>query len=267
MQAFGYYDPTSVTKAAAILDDKPAARYLAGGQSLIATMKLGLDAPSDLVDLRRIPDLRGIRVEDGGSAVSVGAMVRHAEVSSSPDIASLIPALGELAGMIGDRQVRNRGTIGGSLANNDPSADYPAAVLALDATLVTNQRRIPAEAFFRGLYETALGPGELVTSVSFPVPRRAAYLKFRNAASGFAIVGVFVAETPGGPRVAVTGASPRGVFRVQPMEEALAREWSAAALRSIDVPGADLLSDVHASADYRAQLISVLAQRAVASTA
>jgi carbon-monoxide dehydrogenase medium subunit len=266
MQAFGYYDPTSVTKAAAILDDKPEARYLAGGQSLVATMKLGLDAPSDLIDLRRIPDLRGIRVEDGGSALSVGAMVRHAEVAASPDVAGLIPALADLASLIGDRQVRNRGTLGGSLANNDPAADYPAAALALDATLVTNQRRIPAEAFFRGLYETALGPGELITSVSFPVPRKAAYLKFRNAASRFAIVGVFVADTAAGPRVAVTGASRNGVFRVQAMEEALAREWSAAALRAVDVPSGDLLSDVHASADYRAQLICVLAQRAVAST-
>jgi carbon-monoxide dehydrogenase medium subunit len=267
MQAFGYYDPTSVTKAAAILDDKPEARFLAGGQSLVATMKLGLAAPTDLVDLRRIPDLRGIRVEAGGQAVSVGAMVRHAEVSSSPDITSLIPALADLAGMIGDRQVRNRGTLGGSLANNDPAADYPAAALALNATLVTNQRRIPAQAFFRGLYETVLGPGELITSVSFPVPRRAAYLKFRNAASRFAIVGVFVADTAEGARVAVTGASRDGVFRVQAMEQALATEWSAAALRGIDVPCADLLSDVHASADYRAQLISVLAQRAVAACA
>jgi len=265
MQAFGYYDPTSVTKAAGIIEDKPAARYLAGGQSLVATMKLGLDAPSDLVDLRRIPDLRGIRVEAGAKAVSVGAMVRHAEVSSSPDIAAHIPALAELANMIGDRQVRNRGTLGGSLANNDPAADYPAAALALNATLVTNQRRIPAEAFFRGLYETSLGPGELITSVSFPVPRKAAYLKFRNAASRFAIVGVFVADTSEGPRVAVTGASAHGVFRMKAMEDALAVEWSAAALRAIDVPCVDLLSDLHASADYRAQLISVLAQRAVAS--
>jgi carbon-monoxide dehydrogenase medium subunit len=265
MHAFGYYDPTSVTKAAAILDDKPEARYLAGGQSLVATMKLGLDAPSDLVDLRQIPDLRGIRVESG-SMVTVGAMTRHAEVADSADVGTLIPALADLAGMIGDRQVRNRGTIGGSIANNDPAADYPAAVLALNATVNTNKRRIPADAFFRGLYETALGPGELITSVSFPVPEKAAYLKFRNAASRFAIVGVFVAKTREGPRVAVTGASPMGVFRVQPMEEALARDWSDAALRPIEVPPDDLQSDLHGSADYRAHLISVLAQRAVAAT-
>ena len=267
MHAFGYYDPTSVTKAAAILDDKPEARYLAGGQTLVATMKLGLDAPSDLVDLRQIPDLRGIRVEAAGTLVTVGAMTRHAEVAESSDVATLIPALADLAGMIGDRQVRNRGTIGGSIANNDPAADYPAAVLALNATVHTNKRRIAADAFFRGLYETALGAGELVTSVSFPVPEKAAYLKFRNAASRFAIVGVFVADTAEGARVAVTGASRDGVFRVQAMEQALATEWSAAALRGIDVPCADLLSDMHASADYRAQLISVLAQRAVAACA
>jgi carbon-monoxide dehydrogenase medium subunit len=267
MHAFGYYDPTSVTKAAAILDDKPEARYLAGGQSLVATMKLGLAAPSDLVDLRQIPDLRGIRVEAGGSVVSVGAMVRHADVAASPDVTRLIPALADLAGMIGDRQVRNRGTLGGSIANNDPAADYPAALVGLGATVVTNKRRIPADAFFRGLYETALGTAELITSVSFPVPEKAAYLKFRNAASRFAIVGVFVAKTREGARVAVTGASPQGVFRVQPMEEALARDWSPAALRGIEVPPDALQSDLHASADYRAHLVSVLAQRAVAATA
>lgn len=266
MHAFGYYDPTSVTKAAAILDDKPEARYLAGGQTLVATMKLGLDAPSDLVDLRQIPDLRGIRVEAAGTVVTVGAMTRHAEVAGSSDVATLVPALADLAGMIGDRQVRHRGTIGGSLANNDPAADYPAAVLALNATVNTNKRRIPADSFFRGLYETALGAGELVTSVSFPVPEKAAYLKFRNAASRFAIVGVMVAKTREGPRVAVTGASPMGVFRVQPMEEALAREWSVAALRPIEIPPDELQSDLHGSADYRAHLISVLAQRAVAAT-
>lgn len=266
MHAFGYYDPTSVTKAAAILDDKPEARYLAGGQSLVATMKLGLDAPSDLVDLRQIPDLRGIRVEADGTAVTVGAMARHAEVAASDPVGALVPALAQLAGMIGDRQVRNRGTIGGSIANNDPAADYPAAVLALNATVNTNKRRIPADSFFRGLYETALQAGELITSVTFPVPEKAAYLKFRNAASRFAIVGVFVAKTREGPRVAVTGASPQGVFRVQPMEEALAREWSVAALRPIEVPPDELQSDLHGGADYRAHLISVLAQRAVAAT-
>jgi carbon-monoxide dehydrogenase medium subunit len=265
MHAFGYYDPTSVTKAAAILDDKPEARYLAGGQSLLGAMKLGLSAPSDLVDLRQIPDLRGIRVEAGGVALSIGAMVRHAEVASSTDVRALIPALADLAAMIGDRQVRNRGTLGGSIANNDPAADYPAALVALNATVVTNKHRVPADAFFRGLYETALGAGELVTSVSFPVPEKAAYLKFRNAASRFALVGVFVAKTRDGPRVAVTGASANGVFRVQPMEEALAREWSPAALRGIEVPPDDLQSDLHASADYRAHLISVLAQRALAA--
>ncbi|HZZ91079.1 MAG TPA: xanthine dehydrogenase family protein subunit M [Usitatibacter sp.] len=266
MHGFGYYDPTSVSKAVAILDDKPEARYLAGGQSLVATMKLGLSAPSDLVDLRQIPDLRGIRLERDGSVVTVGAMVRHAEVAESRDVADRIPALADLAGMIGDRQVRNRGTIGGSLANNDPAADYPAAVLGLGATINTNKRRIAADDWFHDLYETALGAGELITSVAFPVAEKAAYLKFRNAASRFAIVGVFVAKTRQGARVAVTGASPQGAFRVRAMEEALTREWSAAALRPIDVPAAGLQADLHASADYRAHLISVLAQRAVAAT-
>jgi carbon-monoxide dehydrogenase medium subunit len=266
MHGFGYYDPTSVSKAVAILDDKPEGRYLAGGQSLVATMKLGLAAPSDLVDLRQIPDLRGIRVEKDGGVVTVGAMARHSEVADSRDVRERIRALADLAGMIGDRQVRNRGTIGGSLANNDPAADYPAAVLGLGATVNTNKRRIAADAWFRGLYETALGAGELITSVSFPVPEKAAYLKFRNAASRFAIVGVFVAKTREGPRVAVTGASPEGAFRVRAMEEALARDWSVAALRPIDLPATGLQADLHASAEYRAHLVSVLAQRAVAAT-
>jgi carbon-monoxide dehydrogenase medium subunit len=265
MQSFGYYDPTSITKAVGIVSDKPDAKYLAGGQSLLATMKLGLAAPSDLVDLGQIPELKGIRVEADGAAITIGAMVRHAQVAGSLEVGTRIRALAQLAGLIGDRQVRNRGTLGGSVANNDPAADYPAAILGLDATVNTDHRQVAADDFFRGLYDTALLPGELITSITFPVPARAAYVKLRNPASRFAIVGVFVAQTARGVRVAVTGAGTRGVFRVQAMEEALEREWSAAALRPVAMPLYELQSDLHASAEYRAHLVTVLAQRAVAA--
>jgi aerobic carbon-monoxide dehydrogenase medium subunit len=265
MNRFGYYDPTSVQKAAGILKDKPEAKYVAGGQSLIAAMKLGLSAPSDLVDLRQIPDLKGIKVEGGGAALLVGAMARHAEVATHIEVGARLKALADLAGSIGDRQVRNRGTIGGSLAHNDPAADYPAAALALNATIVTDQRRIAADDFFKGLFETALKPNEMITAVSFPVPKKAAYQKFKNPASRFAVVGVFVAQTANGVRVAVTGAGSRGVFRVKAMEDALDRNWSADALKSIAVSPADLQSDLHASAEYRAHLIGVLAMRAVSA--
>lgn len=265
MQAFGYYDPTSVQKAVGITKDKPEARYVAGGQSLLAAMKLGLAAPSDLIDLARIADLAGIKVEGGGSGITIGAMTRHAEVAASIEVGARIRALAELAGMIGDPQVRNRGTLGGSLANNDPAADYPAAVLALNATVVTSQRKLAADDFFKGLFETALKGSEMITAVAFPVPKKAAYQKFRNPASRFAVVGVFVAQTASGVRVAVTGAGVRGVFRVKAMEDALARNWSPDALKSIVVPAGELQTDLHASAEYRAHLITVLAQRAVAA--
>ena len=265
MNTFGYYDPTSVTKAAGIAADKPEAKYMGGGQSLLAAMKLGLAAPSDLVDLAQIPDLRGIKVEGGGASITVGAMTRHAEVAANIEVGARLRALAELAGMIGDRQVRNRGTLGGSIANNDPAADYPAAVLALGATIVTNQRKIPADEFFKGLFQTALKGNEIITAVSFPVPKKAGYQKFKNPASRFAIVGVFVAQTSAGVRVAVTGAGSRGVFRVKSMEDALGRSWSADALKSIVVPASELATDLHASAEYRAHLISVLAMRAVSA--
>jgi carbon-monoxide dehydrogenase medium subunit len=263
MNTFGYYDPTSVSKAVGILADKPDARFLAGGQTLLAAMKLRLAAPSDLVDLAQIPELKGIRVE--GGALVIGAMTRHAEVAASPEVGKHIRALAELAGMIGDRQVRNRGTLGGSLANDDPASDYPAAVLALGATVNTNKRKIAADDFFKGIFETALAPGELITSVSFPIPKKAAYKKFRNPASRFALVGVFAALTAQGPRVAVTGAGSRGVFRVKAMEDALAKSWSPDAIAKIAVPATDLQGDLHASAEYRAHLVTVLARRAVAA--
>jgi carbon-monoxide dehydrogenase medium subunit len=264
MQPFAYSEPTTLAKATGAAAANADSRYLAGGQSLIAAMKLGLSAPAELVDLARLPELRGIKVEGNGAALTVGAMTPHAEVAASMEVGARIAALAGLAGGIGDRQVRNRGTLGGSLANDDPAADYPAAVLGLAATVNTNKRQIAADDFFKGLFETALAPGELIMSVTFPVPKKAAYRKFRNPASRFALVGVFVAQTAQGPRVAVTGAGARGVFRVKSMEQALARDWSAKALESILVPASELQSDLHASAEYRAHLVGVLAQRAVA---
>ncbi|MGE5616950.1 MAG: FAD binding domain-containing protein [Bacillota bacterium] len=263
MNTFGYYDPTALQKAAGIAADKPDARYLAGGQSLLPTMRLRLSSPSDLIDLAGIAELRGIRRE--GDAIQVGAMTAHAEVASSREIASTIPALAELASLIGDRQVRNRGTLGGSVANNDPAADYPAAVLALGATVNTAKRKIPADEFFKGLFETALSPGELIASITFPVPKKAGYAKFKNPASRFALVGVFVAQTAGGARVAVTGAGAAGVFRVKAMEEALSKNWSPQAIKGLSVPAENLQTDLHATAEYRAHLVMVMAQRAVAA--
>ena len=265
MNRFGYYDPTSLQKAVGVASDKPEARYLAGGQSLLATMKLGLAAPTDLIDLAQIPDLRGIRLDGGGASITIGAMARHAEVAASVELSARIPALAALAAMIGDRQVRNRGTLGGSIANNDPAADYPAAVLALGAVINTDKRTIPADSFFAGLFATALKPGELIKSVTFPIPKKAAYMKFRNPASRFAIVGVFVAQTDAGVRVAVTGAGARGVFRVKSMEDVLARNWSPESLKSVAIAASDLQSDLHASAEYRAHLVGVMARRAVAA--
>jgi len=265
VRAFDYHRPASVKDAVALGEKKSDGRYLAGGQSLVQAMKLRLSSPSDLIDLNALQDLKTLRAE--GGAVTVGAMVRHAEVASSSSIQKTLPALASLAGQIGDRQVRHLGTVGGSLANNDPAADYPAAALGLGATITTNKRKIEADKFFTGLYETALQPGELITSVSFPVPKRAAYVKFKNPASRFAIVGVFVAQTATGARVAVTGAGAGGVFRVKAMEDALAKSWSPQAVRGILVPAGDLQSDLHASADYRSQLVLVMAQRAIANAA
>ena len=267
MQTFGYSEPSTVAKAAGAASANSEGRYLAGGQSLLAAMKLGLAAPGELIDLARVADLRGIKVEGNGAAITVGAMATHAEVAASLEVGARIPALAALAGGIGDAQVRNRGTLGGSLANDDPAADYPAAVLALGGTVNTNKRQIAADDFFKGLFETALAPGELILSVTFPVPKRAAYQKFRNPASRFALVGVFAAQTSQGARVAVTGAGSRGVFRVKSMEQALAREWSPKAIESVAVPASELQSDLHASAEYRAQLVNVLARRAVAAAA
>jgi carbon-monoxide dehydrogenase medium subunit len=260
MYSFNYQKTKSVADAAAALGKNADAKLLAGGQSLVAAMKLRLAQPAQLVDLGEVDELRGIKV-DGGS-VTVGAMTRHAEVASSADVKKTIAALAALAGGIGDRMVRNMGTLGGSVANNDPAADYPAAVVGLGATVTTNKRKIAADAFFTGMYQTALEDGEIITSIAFPVPKRAGYMKFKNPASRYAMVGVFVAETAGGVRVAVTGAGP-SVFRVTDMEKALTKSFTAAAAAGVKVAADGLNADIHASAAYRAHLVSVMAGRAV----
>ena len=263
MYEFEYRRPGSLAEALDALQAAPEGRFLAGGQTLLPTLKQRLASPSDLIDLAKIAELRGIATD--GDAVVIGAMTRHADVAASADVQRIIPALAALAGDIGDRQVRNRGTIGGSVANNDPAADYPAACLALGATITTNTRQIAADDFFTGLFETALGEDELVTSVRFPAPDKAAYMKFKNPASRYAIVGVFVARAADGVRVAVTGAGAGGVFRVPEMESALAANFSVSAIEGIAIPADDLNNDIHASAEYRAHLVGVMARRAVAA--
>ncbi len=260
MHPFAYHRASSLDEAKAALRAAEDGLYLAGGMTLIPTMKQRLAMPSDLVDLARIEDLRGIA--DEGGTLRIGAMTPHAAVASSETVRRRIPALADLAGGIGDPAVRARGTLGGSIANNDPAADYPAAVLGLGATVVTDAREIAGDDFFTGMFETALAPGEIVTAVRFPVPRRAAYVKFPNPASRYAVVGVFVAETADGVRVAVTGAAPC-VFRVTEMETALATDFSPAAVADIQVPADDLNEDIHASRAYRAHLVTVMAKRAV----
>jgi len=254
-----YHRPGSVAEAAKLLGGD--ARLLAGGQSLVAAMKLGLASPSALVDLRGIAGLDAIRVD--GQRVSLGAMATHTSVAASRDVARAIPALAQLAAGIGDRAVRDCGTIGGALANNDPAACYPAAVLGLGATVQTDQRQIAADDFFRGLYETALRPNEIITAVHFPICERAAYEKFRQPASRFSIVGVMVAKTAGGARVAVTGAG-SCVFRCKPLEAALTRKFAPESCDGIAIDADGLNEDLHGSAEYRAHLIPVLAKRAVA---
>ena len=262
MQAFSYQNPTALA-AAATASKTDGVKLLAGGQSLLAAMKMGLSAPETLVDLAGVAELRGITVS--GGTVKIGAMTTHAEVAANKDVAKAIPALADLAGNIGDRQVRNRGTIGGSLANNDPAACYPAAVLGLGATIHTNTRTIAADSFFKGLYETALQAGEVITAVSFPVPEKAAWQKFKQPASRFSLVGVFVSKGPQGVRVAVTGAG-ACVFRTAGLEAKLAASWSAGALAGATVSADGLNTDLHGSAEYRAALIPVLAGRAVAAS-
>ena len=261
--SFTYQTASSVADAskAAMAAD---AKLIAGGQSLLGTIKLGLAAPESLIDLASLSDLKGIKVEPG--KVTIGAMTTHAEVAASAEVQKAIPALADLAGRIGDRQVRNRGTIGGSLANDDPAACYPAAVMGLGATVNTDRRSIVADDFFKGVFETALREGEIITSVSFPVPEKAGWQKFKQPASRFSLVGVFVSKSAAGVRVAVTGAGAGGVFRVAALEAALAGNWSADAALKVSVSADGLNTDLHGSAEYRAALIPVLAGRAVAGS-
>jgi aerobic carbon-monoxide dehydrogenase medium subunit len=264
MYPFAYHKPATRDEALATARGHEDAKFLAGGMTLLPTMKQRLAAPPHLVDLNGLNDMRGIVVD--AKTVVVGAMTRHVTVATSPDVAAAIPALAALAGMIGDPAVRNRGTIGGSVANNDPAADYPAACLALGATIQTDKRVFSAEDFFVGLFETALEEGEMIVKISFPIPAKAAYEKFRNPASRYAIVGVFVAQTANGARVVVTGAGSNGVFRAKHFEQALDKDFSAKALQDLTVDPAGLNTDIHADAEYRAHLIGVMARRAVAQT-
>jgi carbon-monoxide dehydrogenase medium subunit len=260
MYDFAYHRPKTLAEATAALKGKDEARAMSGGMTLIPTLKQRLAKPSDVVDLNGVKELAGIKAD--GSSVTVGGMTRHFDVSVSPDVKKVVPALAYLAGHIGDPAVRNRGTMGGSVANNDPAADYPAAVLGLNATITTNSRTIQADDFFKGLFETALEDGELITSISFPKADKAGYMKFPNPASRYAMVGVFVAKTGNTVRVAVTGAGPC-VFRVKAMEDALAKNFSSDAIKDIKVPADGLNSDIHGSAEYRAHLVNVMARRAV----
>lgn len=265
MHAFDYHRPASVSDAARILSEKPEASLLAGGQTLIPTLKQRLAAPSEVVDLREIADLR--KIERSGSNIVIGAMATHAQVANNAEVQSEIPALAELAAGIGDPQVRHAGTIAGSIANNDPAADYPAAIVGLDATVVTDKRRISADDFFTGLFSTALQPGEIITEVRFPIPGKAGYAKFEQRASRYALVGVFVSQSSGmfttSVRAAVTGAGAGGVFRSSDIESALKSNWAPEAVRDLKVSADGLLSDLHASAEYRAALIPVMTERAV----
>jgi carbon-monoxide dehydrogenase medium subunit len=259
---FTYHRAKSVAEAQALLQRSPDAKILAGGHTLIPAMKLRLANPASLIDISGIAELSYIR-EQGGR-IAIGAATKHVDVATSDLVRTAIPALAHLAGEIGDPAVRHMGTIGGSVANNDPAADYPAAVLGLGATIATTKRSIAADKFFTGMFSTALADGEIVTEIAFPVAKRAGYAKFANPASRYAMVGVFVAEMDNGVRVAVTGAAPC-VFRVPEMEAALALNFTPDAVASIGVAADGLNSDIHGSAEYRAHLVTVMAKRAVAA--
>jgi len=281
MYDFSFHRPTTVDETVRYLRSSEEAKLLAGGQTLLPTMKQRLAAPKNVIDLGAVTGLGGIEHKGGslvlnkdaggtvlrGGTLSIGALARHAEVADSTEVKQAIAALAKLAEGIGDAAVRNRGTIGGSVANNDPAADYPAACLALNAAIVTNKREIAADDFFTGLFETALEPDEMILRVIFPAPARAAYAKFRNPASRYAIVGVFVADHGGEVRLAVTGAGQSGVFRVPAMEQRLTDKFDAEAIRGVKIDAASLISDIHAAADYRAHLIEVMARRAVQAAA
>lgn len=262
MYATTYVKPASLAEAAKFLAANPDAKLLSGGMTLIPSMKQRLAQPSHLVDIGGLAELKGIEVK--GDRLVIGAGTKHIEVARSAVVKKAIPALAALAMEIGDPQVRNMGTIGGSISNNDPAADYPSAVLGLGATVITTSREIAADDFFQGMFATALEAGEIVKAVSFPIPKRAAYAKFPHPASGYAMTGVFVADTAGGVRVAVTGAGP-GVFRWSEAEAALAKSFSVAAIAPLAVAADGLNADIHAPAEYRANLVKVMAERAVKS--
>ena len=264
MYSFNYHTPSSVAEAVSLLAANEDAKLVAGGQTFIPTLKQRLAQPSDVIDLGKIAELKGITEENGG--VTIGAMTRHFDVASSDVVKRVIPALAELAELIGDPQVRNRGTMGGSISNNDPAADYPGALLALGATIRTNKRELAADDFITGMFETALERDEIVTAIHFPKPEKGAYAKFPNPASRYSMVGVFVAKTAGGVRVAVTGAGPCA-FRWDDAEAALAASFAPAAIDGLSVDPGGLNGDMHGSAEYRAHLIKVMAKRAVAAVA
>ena len=264
MYNFTYHRATGLRQAGNMLGKLEDAKLLAGGQTLIPTMKQRLASPANLIDLSHIEGLSGIELK--GRSLVIGAMTRHVDVATSPIVHEHLPALAELAEMIGDPHVRHMGTIGGSIANNDPNADYPAACLGLGATIITTKRRIKADEFFTGMFETALEPDEIITKVMFPLAKKAAYMKFPNPASRYALVGVFVSKRGSEIRVAVTGAG-TSVFRVAAFEEALKKRFSAKSLEGLSIPATGLNSDIHGSAEYRAHLVGVLARRAVAKAA
>ena len=262
MRSFAFHRPSTLHEMSALLNGVADSLPLAGGMTLLPTIKQRLAAPAALVDLSKIPQMFGITVT--GDVLTIGAMTRHVDVAESPGVRGKVPMLADLAAGIGDPAVRNRGTIGGSVANNDPSADYPAAVLALDAIVVTDRREIAADAFFKGLFTTALEPDEIITAVRFPIPSAGGYAKFKSPASRYALVGVCVARQAGKVRVAVTGAGP-GVFRVGAMEAALENAFTPDAIAAIKVSSENLSSDIHADAEYRAHLVTVMAKKAVAA--
>ena len=261
MYNFTYHRPTTVRQAANLLAKNEEAKLLAGGHSLIPVMKQRLAGPTALIDLSLVEGLAGIEVK--GRSIVIGAMTRHADVANSPVVQQALPALASVPASIGDPHVRHMGTIGGSIANNDPNADYPAACLGLGATIITNKRRIAADDFFTGMFSTALEPGEIITKIQFPIAKKAAYQKFKHPASGFALVGVFVSKRGPDIRVAVTGAGASGVFRVTAFEEALKQRFAAKSLEGLTVPTEGMNSDIHAGAEYRAHLVGVLARRAL----
>lgn len=262
MYNFTFHRPTGLRQASNMLGKLEEAKVLAGGQTLIPTMKLRLASPTNIVDLNGLEDLSGIELK--GRSIVIGAMTRHADVATSAVVKENLPALAYLAGLVGDPAVRHRGTLGGSIANNDPNADYPAGCLGLGATIHTTKRKIESDDFFKGMFETALEPDEIITKVSFPLAKKAGYEKFRNQASRFALVGVFVSKRGSEIRVAVTGAGANGVFRVPSFEEALKKRFAPKSLEGLTIPADGMNADIHGSAEYRAHLVGVMARRAVA---